>query len=67
MVAALNEKFTMKKPPNTKSTLIYMGECPLTGVLYLHKWAKGEQELIFNNHTDAKQWTSENNCKYILG
>jgi len=62
MVTALNENYSIKKNPNTKSTLIYMGSCPITGVLYLHKWATGWQELVFNSQIDAKEWAIKNNA-----
>tara|TARA_R100001510_G_scaffold2127_1_gene1685 strand:+ start:12930 stop:13133 length:204 start_codon:yes stop_codon:yes gene_type:complete len=64
MVKAMNEKFALKKKTGTKSTLTYVGENALIGVLYLHEWADNYQELFFESHLDARKWARENKATY---
>ena len=54
----------MKKKRGTKSTLTYVGENALVGVLYLHEWGDNYAELVFESHSDAEEWARENKSTF---
>ena len=64
MVKAMNEKFALKKKAGTQSTLTYVGEDALVGVMYLHEWGDTWEELFFESHLDARKWARENKATY---
>lgn len=34
------------------------------GVVYIHSWETGSQELVFDNHDKAQRWAERNGCEY---
>ena len=60
----MNKKFALKKKAGTQSTLTYVGEDALVGVMYLHEWDDTWEELIFESHLDARKWARENKATY---
>lgn len=38
---------------------------PAKGRMYVHRWATGMQDLVFDSDASAEQWAKTNNAEYV--
>ena len=64
----MNATYTVKRPSSTK-TLTYIKELKGSkreyGLLYIHHFGTGWQELVFQSHQQAEQFALAANCAFV--